>query len=254
MTRKKVKLAFIVNDAARKATYKKRKKGLLKKVDELSTLCGIEACAILYGPYDPQPEIWPSPWGVERALSKFRTMPEMEQSKKMMNQETFMRQRVLKTKEQVKKQRKENREKETTLLMFQCLNEGKIVHNNMTMVDLNDLSWLIDQNLKNIGRKLEAEDNNNNNINNNNNNGQIQIMDTPNQLVELAPLPSKNEELPPMGHPHVGLGMSNGDNIMQRQWIMDLMINGNGNGNGDEINIPFGDANVQSGFWPNLLS
>jgi hypothetical protein len=78
MTRKKGKLAFIVNDGARKATYKKRKKGLLKKADELTTLCGIKACAIIYGPNEPQTEIWPSPWGVQSVLSKFRTMPELE--------------------------------------------------------------------------------------------------------------------------------------------------------------------------------
>jgi hypothetical protein len=64
MARSKVKLALIVNDAARKESYKKRRKGLLKKVAELSTLSGIEVCAIVYGPYEPQPEIWPSPEGV----------------------------------------------------------------------------------------------------------------------------------------------------------------------------------------------
>ena len=85
MTRKKVKLAYISNDSARKATFKKRKKGLMKKVSELSTLCGIEACAIVYSPYDAQPEVWPSPIMVQRVLARFKNMPEMEQSKKMVN-------------------------------------------------------------------------------------------------------------------------------------------------------------------------
>lgn len=85
MTRKKVKLAYIANDSARKATYKKRKRGLMKKVSELSTLCGIEACAIIFSPYDSQPELWPSPIGVQRVLSQFKKMPEMEQSKKMVS-------------------------------------------------------------------------------------------------------------------------------------------------------------------------
>ena len=53
MTREKVKLEFNVNDAARKATYKKTKKGLLNKVDELSILCRIEVRAIVYDPYEP---------------------------------------------------------------------------------------------------------------------------------------------------------------------------------------------------------
>ena len=104
MTRKKVKLAYITNDSIRKATFKKRKKGLIKKVSELSTLCGIDACAILYGPYDSQPEVWPSPLGVQLVVAHFKKMLEMEQSKKMVNQEGFLKQRVAKGNEQLKKQ------------------------------------------------------------------------------------------------------------------------------------------------------
>ncbi|WJX92800.1 hypothetical protein P8452_74392 [Trifolium repens] len=248
MTRKKVKLAFISNDVARKVSYKKRQKSLLKKVDELSTLCGIDACAIIYGPYGPQPEIWPSPLGVQRVLSKFRTIPEFDKSKKMLNQETFMKQRILKAEEQVKKQMKDNREKEMTLLMFQCLNLGDIVHNNMSMTDLNHLDWLIDQNLKDIDKRLDVEDNNCNN-------SQSQIMTTQNQVpVQMAqpppppppPAPWKEEMAMMMGHS--GMTVNNAD-IMQRNFLMDLTVNG-----GDET-IPFGhphDADLNSGFRPNL--
>lgn len=73
MTRKKVTLAYIANDSARKATFKKRKKGLIKKVSELSTLCGIEACAVIYSPYDTEPEVWPSVVGAHRAIARFRS-------------------------------------------------------------------------------------------------------------------------------------------------------------------------------------
>ncbi|AES79095.2 SRF-type transcription factor (DNA-binding and dimerization domain) protein [Medicago truncatula] len=93
ITRKKVKLEFNVNDAARKETYKKTKKGLLNKVEELSILCRIEVR------------------GESGVLSKFRTMTKLEKKKKMMNQETFKKQRVLKIKEQTKKLRKDNRDK-----------------------------------------------------------------------------------------------------------------------------------------------
>ncbi|OMO93151.1 Transcription factor, MADS-box [Corchorus capsularis] len=153
MTRKKVKLAFITNDSARKATFKKRKKGLMKKVSELSTLCDIEACAIIYSPYDSQPEAWPSPAGVQHVLSKFRDLSEMEQTKKMMNQESFLRQRITKANEQLKKQCKENREKEMTQVMYQSLT-GKGLH-NLNMADLNDLGWLIDHSLKDISKRID---------------------------------------------------------------------------------------------------
>ncbi|MCI21395.1 agamous-like MADS-box protein AGL80-like, partial [Trifolium medium] len=156
MARQKVKLAFIVNDVARKATYKKRSKNVLKKVNELSTLCGIEACAIVYGPYEPEPEIWPSsPRGVQKVVSKFRTKPEFEQSKKKLSQDDYLKQRIVKGDDQLKKLRKENRENEMKMLMYEYL-KGQIVLDNISMNDLNDLSWYIDHNLKDIGRILEA--------------------------------------------------------------------------------------------------
>lgn len=71
------------------------------------------------------------------------------------NQETFLRQRIAKANEQVKKMRKENREKEMTRLMFQSLTGAKGLQ-GLTMVDLNDLGWLIDHNLKDITKQIES--------------------------------------------------------------------------------------------------
>ncbi|XP_050384409.1 agamous-like MADS-box protein AGL80 [Argentina anserina] len=153
MTRKKVNLTYITNDSARKATFKKRKKGLMKKVSELTTLCDIDACAIVYSPYDSQPDVWPSPLGVHRVLAQFKTMPEMEQSKKMVNQESFLRQRINKAQEQLKKQKKDNREKDMTRVMFQSLT-GKTLQ-GLTMSDLTDLGWVIDQYLKDIQLRVK---------------------------------------------------------------------------------------------------
>ncbi|KAM6550610.1 hypothetical protein CsatB_000418 [Cannabis sativa] len=154
MTRKKVKLAYINNDSSRKATYKKRKKGLIKKVSELSTLCGVDACAIIYNPYDTQPEVYPSPAGVHRIVKKLKKMPEVEQSKKMMNQEVFLKQKIGKVSEQVKKLKKENRDKEMNRLLYGNLS-GKMNLQGLTVTDLNDLTWLIDQNLKDINKRME---------------------------------------------------------------------------------------------------
>ncbi|CAH2054913.1 unnamed protein product [Thlaspi arvense] len=154
MTRKKVKLAFIANDSSRKATFKKRKKGLMKKVNELSTLCGITACAIIYSPYDSNPEVWPSNSGVQRVVTEFRTLPEMDQHKKMVDQETFLRQRIAKASEHLKRQRKDNREIEMTEVMFQCL-VGNMGMFHLNIMDLNDLGYLIEQYLKDINRRIE---------------------------------------------------------------------------------------------------
>ncbi|KAL4569960.1 hypothetical protein LXL04_025609 [Taraxacum kok-saghyz] len=155
MTRKKVKLAFITNDSSRKATFKKRKKGLMKKVNELSTLCGIDACAIIYSPYETQPEIWPNNLGVQHVLAQFKKVSEMDRSKNMLNQESFIRKQIGKANEQLKKQMKENREKEMTEVMYQCLT-GKGSLENLSLADLKDLGGLVDQTLNDISRRIES--------------------------------------------------------------------------------------------------
>ncbi|ESW18865.1 hypothetical protein PHAVU_006G077400 [Phaseolus vulgaris] len=153
MARKKLDLTYITNDSKRKTTLKKRKHGLIKKMNEISTLCGIESCAIIYSPNDPQPEVWPSESEVQRVLSKFMEMSEQKQSRKMLNQESLLKQIIIKSQQQLTRQRNENRKKEMTHLMFQYLSIGK-VFDNPSLIDLNDLSWLIDQNLNEIKKKM----------------------------------------------------------------------------------------------------
>ncbi|KAH1033165.1 hypothetical protein J1N35_045339 [Gossypium stocksii] len=77
MSRKKMKLAYITNDSKRKTTYKKRTKGLVKKVREFTTLCGIEACATIHSlDFNSQPKLWLSHTGVRRLLSEFKKLPQ----------------------------------------------------------------------------------------------------------------------------------------------------------------------------------
>ena len=228
MTRNKVKLAYITDDSARKATFKKRKKGLMKKVSELSTLCGIDACAILYSPYDSQPEVWPSPLGVQCVVARFKKMPEMEQSKKMVNQESFLRQRVAKGNEQLKKQRKDNREKEITRVMFQSLT-GKDLQ-TLNIVDIFDLGWMIDQNLKEINKRIES------------------LKKEAQSLAAAAgQLIIKNGGKVPEEKPD----FDTMDAIQGQQWFVDLVNPNEQMGfAGDDMMLPFGDAN-QNAIWPN---
>ncbi|XP_038895833.1 agamous-like MADS-box protein AGL80 [Benincasa hispida] len=155
MTRKKVKLAYITNDTARKATLKERKKSLLKKLNELTALCGIEACAIIFNPFNSQPDLWPSILGLQRVLSKFKSLPEMEQCKKMVNQETYICDRISKAVDQLKKLQRENREKVIARLMFQSLVAGATPPPDLTIIDLNDLGWLVDQKVVDVGKRME---------------------------------------------------------------------------------------------------
>ncbi|KAK6289227.1 PREDICTED: agamous-like MADS-box protein AGL80 [Theobroma cacao] len=152
MTRKKVKLSYITKDSTRKSTFKKGKKGLLKKASELSNLCGIEAFMIIYNPYDAQLEVWPSLAGAQCVLSEIKKMLKMDQSMGMMSQVSFLKQRIEQANKQLKRQCRDNREKEITQVMFQCLaKQGSEILN---MTDLSDLGLLLKQNLKDIDKKV----------------------------------------------------------------------------------------------------
>ncbi|RDY01929.1 MADS-box transcription factor PHERES 2, partial [Mucuna pruriens] len=152
MTRKKVKLAYISDATARKSTYKKRKKGIIKKVSELTILCGIPACAIISSPFDPKPEIWPNPEGANQVIQRYLNASVLDQSKNV-NQESFIIQRIVKAQDQLKKQRCENHEKEMTLCMFQYM-KGEDLPN--TANELKELDRLLEKNMRQIGNKLAA--------------------------------------------------------------------------------------------------
>ncbi|MED6108538.1 hypothetical protein PIB30_025018 [Stylosanthes scabra] len=126
---------------------------------EISTLCGIESCAIIYPENEPEPEVWPSPEKAKEVISKFKEKPRLEQNKRMLNQETLLKKRIQKAEDQLKKQRDENRQKEMSNLMFKFLSTGGISDNNVSLIDLSDLSRLIDQTLKEINLKIEKTQN-----------------------------------------------------------------------------------------------
>ncbi|CAJ1960578.1 unnamed protein product [Sphenostylis stenocarpa] len=154
MTGRKVELAFIVNNHDRKVSYRRRKKSLLKKMEELSTLCGVEACAIVYSSFDQEPQIWPSESGVQNVVEKFRTVPEWKKNK-MGNQESVIETSIVKCKKKIRKLEKENKEVEMNMFMFQWLNTSRAQpQHNMTLADLNLLSSVIEQKLNCLIKKM----------------------------------------------------------------------------------------------------
>ncbi|CAJ2670611.1 unnamed protein product [Trifolium pratense] len=215
MIRKKVNLAYITNDSKRRGTFNRRKNGLIKKFDEISTLCGIEACAIIFSQNDPLPEVWPSPLGVQEVLSRFRSLSKMEQSKMMLNQESFLKQKIQKGQEQLKKQRNENKRNEMTYLMFQCLDSAQIIY-TVGVNDLIALSWMIDHNLKQTERCINETQ--------------------ANEVVE-------NHAENVIGRES---GMENNVDAMQSEhWSLDFT-----NNNFGDV-LPFGNGdNVPNGLWP----
>ncbi|KAF1891100.1 hypothetical protein Lal_00001417 [Lupinus albus] len=76
-------------------------------MDQITTLCGIEACAIISGPNELHPQVWPPHFGVQRVIYKFMKMPETDQGMKMLLiHESFLNQSFMKTLEKLKELKK----------------------------------------------------------------------------------------------------------------------------------------------------
>ncbi|KFK26432.1 hypothetical protein AALP_AA8G247400 [Arabis alpina] len=155
MTRQKLKLAFIESESARKSTFKKRKRGILKKAEELAILCDVPICMRIDSPYDPNPEVWPSEEKMSKIVSDWKMLSVMDKTKKMVNLETFLQQRITKEIESWRKLRKENREREMKEVMFDCI-KGKTSVSQIAKTDLPDLACVIDQCLKDLNHRIEV--------------------------------------------------------------------------------------------------
>ncbi|XP_027190039.1 agamous-like MADS-box protein AGL80 [Cicer arietinum] len=213
MARKKVKLAYIINHSNRKATYKKRKYGLLKKISELSILCGIDACAIIYGENNPRAEVWPSTIGARSVLSKFMRLPELERRKKMVDLEGFLTQSIAKVQDSLKKQMEENQRKQMSYFISHFIHTGEYNPGNVNLNDLNDLTTIIDNNLKEIEGKLSS--------------------------MEVVAEEETGNRVEPM-HNHVG--------VQERETNMNYAMKSD-----DEhlpLDLPFDDVNIDTnGLW-----
>ncbi|KAL9320138.1 hypothetical protein ACSQ67_011977 [Phaseolus vulgaris] len=231
MSRRKVQLTFIANNSDRKASFIKRKKSLLKKTEEISTLCGVEACTIVYGPYGPEPDVWISKSGVQNVVERFRNT--CEHNKKMATQESFLSERIAKGREKMKKQVRSNQEKEMNMFMFQCLKNGRVeLHNNMTTDDLNALSSVIENKLRDINKRMETV----NVTEMPPNQPQMELAAVAVAAVAVAAAP---EDITPPNH---GDGTyMNANDPLQSQWFMELL---NDDGDDETIKPSFGDPNL----------
>nr|XP_010321632.1 MADS-box transcription factor PHERES 2-like [Solanum lycopersicum] len=156
MTRNKVNYALIEDDTKRKISYDKRLKGLLKKSDELKTLCDVEVATVIYGPYRNEPYAFPNNNVVRNTFIKFKELPILDRSKNMVTREEFTMKRIKKLEEQLQKIRKENRVKEMTNEMYELFNR-KTLSVDMSTSYLNDLRCVIKKNLKQVHELMIKE-------------------------------------------------------------------------------------------------
>ncbi|KFK40981.1 hypothetical protein AALP_AA2G069700 [Arabis alpina] len=152
--RSKVKLSFIENKQSRKTTFKKRSKGLMKKLDELVKLCDVKACGIIFSPYESNPLAWPSREGVDEVVSKFKDLSVNNQTKKMVDQASFMRQMISKEKDKLHKLYVENRESQIQEFMFACL-KGEVMEYQFDKTNVKDLRIYMKKYLNKLTHRIE---------------------------------------------------------------------------------------------------
>ncbi|XP_076947959.1 agamous-like MADS-box protein AGL80 [Bidens hawaiensis] len=97
---------------------RKRKACLIKKMTELKTLCGVDACLVLYEKEDAPPTVWPSNAEAERLIQKFDESPlTMGNANARQDHPAFMKKSIAK----VKKQMDKEKDKYLKNLMVKCL-------------------------------------------------------------------------------------------------------------------------------------
>ncbi|KAK2386013.1 agamous MADS-box protein AGL82 [Trifolium repens] len=113
MGRGRISMELIQKEKSRKLTFQKRKKGLLKKAHELSTLCGVDVCIILYAPnFEGQgynePETWPNknPEKVQRILQKYYNTT-IDRRPKIYDAQEYFKERMKKVEFDISKVRKQ---------------------------------------------------------------------------------------------------------------------------------------------------
>ncbi|MCE3050186.1 hypothetical protein HAX54_046601, partial [Datura stramonium] len=123
---------------------------------ELDTLCDVELAVIISSPYHNEPKVFPNNDVAINTFSKFMEFPEVEKLKHMTTQEKFTKQRIDKIDEKLWKVRKENRVREFTNKMYEMLN-GEDIHVGVHPYDLSDLSYVINQNLKQVHEAIKVK-------------------------------------------------------------------------------------------------
>ncbi|XP_010535244.1 PREDICTED: agamous-like MADS-box protein AGL80 [Tarenaya hassleriana] len=152
MGRGKLNHELIRNGSIRRVTFKKRKVGLFKKLSELTILCGIPACAIIYSDYnDDEAEVWPNRREANAILDRLHRLPTAKQTKNMLDQGGFLQKMIGKMERELEREQKKNRCYELGLVVF---------HNDLIDADYSEelavAARVLEQRIKAVTERVEA--------------------------------------------------------------------------------------------------
>ncbi|CAN7045581.1 unnamed protein product [Brassica rapa subsp. trilocularis] len=156
MPRGRIKIEPMTNSTARNQTFRKRKKGLLKKANELSTLYGVKVCVVINSCDNTETEFWPSREGAEAVHSAFMGVLPEERCKKMYDQERHLEERIQKGQAKAMRLQAENREIELREVMFDLF-KGETLkpHHYDDPCFIGELNHFIGDYVKNLSHRIE---------------------------------------------------------------------------------------------------
>ncbi|KAI3469307.1 hypothetical protein Pfo_025970 [Paulownia fortunei] len=133
MGRGKLRMQLISNEKARRMAFEKRKKGLEKAANELSTLCGVDIGMIIYGPAQSnesnEPTIWPRNHEVVAGLiDSYKSRSDYDCRYRTYNLSAFFKDQTEKVEDELGKLRKKMREVKYPKWddKFNCLSQDEL--------------------------------------------------------------------------------------------------------------------------------
>ncbi|XP_044954634.1 agamous-like MADS-box protein AGL80 [Hordeum vulgare subsp. vulgare] len=153
-TRKKVTLNYIHNNSTRRASFRKRLNGLMKKGAELATMCGVKTCVVVYSEGEAEPKVFPSHDKAVVILNEYKSMPDLGRCKKTMDQEAFLTKRIAKLHDKVDKARRECQDSEIRYLLYNIMHGNHPGLVDLSVEELARVGWKVEELLKSLGERM----------------------------------------------------------------------------------------------------
>ncbi|KAK1692695.1 hypothetical protein QYE76_009392 [Lolium multiflorum] len=117
----RLKIQRITDEKRRKATLRKRLPIVVKKARELSILCNIPVCLIVYRPGEARPVVWPSPEAASNVVRRYRDLPDLDSCKNNLDIIDFLKQRNEKVRVKLSNVQRQTRDVEINLVLVDFL-------------------------------------------------------------------------------------------------------------------------------------
>ena len=156
MARKKVNLQWITKASSRGATFRRRRDGIKKNVDELATLCGSKVGVVLYGENQAKPLAWPNDSEAKAMFKKFMDMPDCgKRFKKTQNQEELLSSRIPKLQHQVSRLEHENYKREISFLLYESMDGHRPGLIGTTEKERTSLGEMVEEKTKKVKERIQ---------------------------------------------------------------------------------------------------